>query len=76
MVCVHQIRQQFCWSGVTGMTIALSGGVGVMPRKWSTASRSARSRRCHFQLDVRFRFKVNFVEGQHSRSRSTLPVRW
>jgi hypothetical protein len=45
MVSVHQIRQQFCCSGVTGMIAALRGGLEVgalaMRRKWSWRHRDA-----------------------------------
>ena len=34
IVLVHQIRQQFCCSGVTGMIAALRGGRVAMRRKW------------------------------------------
>ncbi|MDP8914536.1 MAG: hypothetical protein M3N39_13305 [Pseudomonadota bacterium] len=40
MVRVHQMSEQFCWSGVTGMIAAFKGGV-VIEARWRLLPRDA-----------------------------------
>jgi hypothetical protein len=43
IVAVHQMRLQFCWSGVTGMIAAFIGGRGlVIAAKWAAVTFGAR----------------------------------